>query len=199
MYEIPDPGEGEEAKKPEMQLAEEQPDLGSSALQSLEAWSNMWAHILDDGRTTYVKPEDMEEEAWEAKMGEIAEEDKVDRFRSLELHTKVPGVEAAWTSKIVGDTQPYTKGEGTVTFAYNVVRSLRWPGAVAVAKGGKFVNVYIGWGIKRGDTAQQPNVPGSVMDDPGEPTEMPEPNPKEEPVEAVEEDTNAQGEDLEDD
>ena len=39
----------------------------------------MWAHILDDGRTTYVKPEDMDDEAWEAKMAEIGEEDKVDR------------------------------------------------------------------------------------------------------------------------
>ena len=64
----------------------------------------MWAHILDDGRTTYVKPEDMDDEAWEAKMAEIGEEDKVDRFRGLELHTKVPGVEGAWTSKVVGDT-----------------------------------------------------------------------------------------------
>ena len=71
LYEIPDAGEGEEAKKPEMQLAEEAPPLGSGDLLPLEAWSNMWAHILDDGRTTYVKPEDMEDDVWEAKMAEI--------------------------------------------------------------------------------------------------------------------------------
>ena len=40
-----------------------------------------------------------------------------------------------------------------------------------MAKGGKFVNIYIGWGIKKGDTAQQPTVPGIVQDDPNEPEE----------------------------
>ena len=90
-------------------------------------------------------------------MGEIAEEDKVDRFRGLELHTKVPGVEGAWTSKVAGDTQTYNKGEGTITFAYNVLRSLRWPGAVTVAKGGKFVNIYIGGG---NDTATSKYIQG---------------------------------------
>ena len=115
-------------------------------------------------------------------MGEIAEEEKVDRFRGLELHTKVPGVEGAWTSKVAGDTQTYNKGEGTITFAYNVLRSLRWPGAVTVAKGGKFVNIYIGWGLKKGDTAQNPTNPGAVQEDPDEPVEEPEPTPKDEPV-----------------
>ena len=62
MYEIPEAAEGEEGVKPEMQLAdsEAQPAMGSTELLPLEAWSNMWAHILDDGRTTYVKPDDME-------------------------------------------------------------------------------------------------------------------------------------------
>ena len=68
---------------------------------------------------------------------------------------------------------------------------------MTVAKGGKFVNVYVGWGIKRGDTAQKPVEPGSVQDDPIEPKEMPEPNPKDAPVEVVEEETKEEGEDSE--
>jgi len=43
--------------------------------------------------------------------------------------------------------------EGTVSYAVNVVRSLRWPGAVTVAKGGKFCNFYIGYGLKKGDSS----------------------------------------------
>ena len=38
-------------------------------------------------------------------------------------------------------------------------------------------------------------VPGVVLEDPKEPTEMPEPNPKDEPVAAVEDDTEAKGSD----
>jgi hypothetical protein len=38
-------------------------------------------------------------------------------------------------------------------------------------------------------------APGIVLEDPKELTEMPEPNPKDEPVAAPEEDTNAQGSD----
>jgi hypothetical protein len=48
----------------------------------------------------------------------------------------MPGLEFAWLSKVVGDIQPYNQlppKEGTVTYAVNVIRSLRWPGAVTVA------------------------------------------------------------------
>ena len=107
----------------------------------------------------------------------------------------------AWSSKIVGDTQQYTKGEGTITFAHNVVRSLRWPGAVTVSKGGKFVNIYVGLGIKHGDTSYKPVEPGDVLEDPSEPKEMPEPNPKDAPPEKLEDDTGEKDgeEDEEDD
>ena len=38
-------------------------------------------------------------------------------------------------AKVCGDTQAYNiaGGEGTKTYAVNVIRSLRWPGAVSVA------------------------------------------------------------------
>ena len=58
----------------------------------------------------------------------------MERFRIVSEHT-VQGMEIAWLSKIVGDSQPYNQTggkEGTVTYAVNVIKSLVWPGAVTV-------------------------------------------------------------------
>ena len=59
----------------------------------------------------------------------------------------------------------------------NVIRSLRWPGAVTVAKGGKFTNIYVGYGLKRGDPSFNPVEPPMVQSDPTDQSEMPEPTP----------------------
>jgi len=63
----------------------------------------------------------------------------------------------------------------------NVIRSLRWPGAVTVSKGGKCTSVYVGYGMKKGDPSYNPVEPPSVCADPDEVNEMPEPNPLTEP------------------
>ena len=93
-----------EGEKAEMRLAEEPPTLNSTELQSLEAWGNLYPNILKAGRTTHVKPDDVDDETWEAQVADLAETDKVEeRFRAIQEHTKIPGLEASWTSKIVGD------------------------------------------------------------------------------------------------
>ena len=48
----------------------------------------------------------------------------------------------------------------------NVVKSLRWPGAVTVAKGGHFCSIYVGDGIKKGDSSINPVEPPQVFADP---------------------------------
>ena len=101
-YEMTEPEN--EGDKVEMKLAEEPPTLNSTELQSLEAWGNLYPNILKAGRTTHVKPDDVDDETWEGQLAEIAETDKVEeRFRMLQEHTKIPGLESAWTSKVVGD------------------------------------------------------------------------------------------------
>jgi len=72
----------------------------------------------------------------------------------------------------------------------NVIKSLRWPGAVTVSKGGKFANVYVGYGLKRGDTSFSPTEPPEVLKDPVDQPENPEPTPLEAPEEPVEDDTD---------
>jgi hypothetical protein len=57
----------------------------------------------------------------------------------------------------------------TVSYAVNVVKSLRWPGAVTVAKGGKHTNIYVGYGIKRVDPSFYPTSPPVVDSEPTDP------------------------------
>ena len=67
---------------------------------------------------------------------------------------------------------------------------------MTVSKGGKFTNIYIGNGMKRGDSSLNPTEPPDVQADPSEPAEMPEPTPLTEPV-AVEEKAAEEGEEAE--
>lgn len=148
-------------------------------LKSLEAWGNTHPIILLNGRTAYVAPPEMDEEAAnEYKERMEATDPPVDRFRGGNEHKGMPGTMTdpenpesegiSFLSKIVGDTQGYTKptGEGSVSYSTNVIRSLRWPGAVTCCKGGKFMNVYVGHGLKRGDTSFSPTEPPEVLNDP---------------------------------
>lgn len=69
----------------------------------------------------------------------------------------------AWVYRLSGDSQPYSKGEGTAIYACAVVKSLRWPGAITVAKGGKApCTIYVGDGIKKGDFSYNPTEPPEV-------------------------------------
>ena len=104
-------------------------------------------------------------------------------------------MESAWISKIVGDSQQYNqipnpfrkeKSEGPITYAVNVIKSLRWPGSITIAKGGKFTNIYIGNCQKRADSSFNPTEPPEVQRDPVDSTEQPEPTPFNEPAAVVE-------------
>ena len=65
------------------------------------------------------------------------------------------------------------------SYAVNMLTSNRWPGAVTVAKGGKFCNIYIGDGLKRGDQCFSPNEPPKMCSDPTDSvSEIPEPQGK---------------------
>jgi hypothetical protein len=79
--------------------------------------------------------------------------------------------------------------EGTSIYAVNVIKSLRWPGALTAAQNGKFVSVYVGYGLKRGDVCFNPIEPPEIMKDPIDQSEQPEPTPLVAPQEPPEPDT----------
>ena len=77
-----------------------------------------------------------------------------------------------------------------MTYAVNMLKSLRWPGALTVAKGGKFCSIYVGYGLKSGDASMNPTEPPEVQRDPEDQEEMPEPTPLVAPQEPAEPDTD---------
>ena len=169
----------------EVKFSEEFAFPKTEELKDIKAWSNVHPQILKAGRTTHLPPNVPEEEL-EAAMGELETKDPAaERFRDIGEHVLFAGEQPVWISKVVGDTHQYTEGgaEGeTISYAVNVIKSLRWPGAVTVAKGGKCTTVYVGYGMKKGDPSYSPTEPPAVQEDPEEESEMPEPNPLTEPV-----------------
>jgi len=160
-------------------FAEEFAVPGTEELKSLEAWGHRHQIVLKAGRITHSEPLGMSEEDKEAHMTAVAESDStVDRYRGINEDAPVfTGMESSWTSKLVGDQQPYNQlppKDGTTTYAVNVLKSLRWPGALTVAQNGKFASVYVGYGLKRGDVCFNPTEPPEVQKDPSDQNENPE-------------------------
>jgi radial spoke head protein 4A len=98
----------------------------------------------------------------------------------------------AWSIKVHGEKGLYTVADATKSYRVTAVRSLIWPGAVTVAQGSRFANVYIGYGLKygtlvpkkesgeplAGTTPYLPLLPEAVMEEPTELLEHAEPNPE---------------------
>lgn len=106
-------------------------------LKSLETWGHAHPVILQAGRIVHMADPKLTEEEKEELFIKLMEQDpSVDRFRGLNEDAPIAGLETAWLSKVVGDLQPYNQlppKDGITTYAVNVIKSLRWPGAVTVA------------------------------------------------------------------
>ena len=173
----------EDDETKEVKFSEEFTFPKTDDLRDIKAWSNVHQVILQAGRCTHIPPANVPDEELEGVMGELEGKDPtVERFRDIGEHALF-GEQPAWISKVVGDTHQYTEGgEGeTVSYAINVIKSLRWPGSITVSKGGKCTTVYVGYGLKKGDPSYNPVEPPMVQKDPDEGEEMPEPNPATEP------------------
>lgn len=89
-----------------MKFAEEFNIPSTEELKSLEVWGNVQSSILKVGRTSHIAPDGLGDEEKEAYLAqkEAEGDTAVERFRSLNEHTPMPGLETSWLSKIVGDT-----------------------------------------------------------------------------------------------
>jgi hypothetical protein len=171
----------EEVTPAVMKMDEEFALPPTEELNNLEVWGNVHAEINMSGRTAHVAPDHLGEEDKEAFLAEMSEkEPATERFRALQEQTPMPGLEFAWVKKIVGDQQSYNsakEGGNATTYAVNVLKSLKWPGAITVHKCGKFCSIYVGDGMKVGANSMSPTEPPEVQRDPEDETEMPEPTP----------------------
>jgi hypothetical protein len=145
-----------------------------------------WVHaremVLMNGRTAY--PELDEETADPDLLKKIEQQREEDPPQPLhksigEDFPSDEGVSKDWSCKAFGDSASYKFGEDMRSYAVTSVTSTRWPGAVTVAQGSKYANLYVGYGLKRDTLPFFPVAPADVMDEPKDLEENGEPNPEE--------------------
>lgn len=141
-----------------------------------EAWTHMQPHILKNGRTTHKEiPDEDEDNA--AQVAKEREAQAADPARDLIRGLTGDGLE--WTIKQAGDStlyrNPMDPSGKPKSNAVTYVRSLSWPGAVCVVRGGHFANLYVGYGLAAGEPDFFFPAPPDVQDEPLDPGEVDEP------------------------
>lgn len=125
-----------------IKVVEEIPAFTTDKLKGADGWVHLPRGLLNCGRTTALPaPEDLDEEAATAWLEDQAAKDPIPApLAALTEDKPVEGRDGSWVFKTVGDLQPYKPaGEGeNVSYAVNVVESVRWPGSVTVAKNGEW-------------------------------------------------------------
>ena len=178
----------------------------------------MWVHaepaILLNGRTTHLDPDendkgdDEEFDPDEAKKAIEAADPYDKRLKSLseDAHVKVSSTMkiSPWNLRLMGDSTQYGV-EGAPNKAVSngvvVVRSMIWQGAYSLYYKGKILQFYIGNGQKSTHPKSMfPVNPPTVLDDPEEYGEGPEPTPLHAPpVEEKKEEDKKEDDDGDDD
>ena len=71
------------------------------------------------------------------------------RLKPITADAPVKGMKSAWVLKMKGDQSTNVDARGqSVHYGVVVVRSLRWPGSYTCFKGGRWMQIYIGDGLK---------------------------------------------------
>lgn len=148
-------------------------------LKSQEAWIHMLPHILLNGRTTHKELEEPDDDPANQKAyAKAKEEQAADPVREVIRGLAGDGLE--WSIKQAGDPTMYRSSPdpnvAPKSDVVTCVRSLSWPGAVTICKGGKFTSLYIGYGLGAAEPAFFPPAPPDVQDEPEDWGEVEEPH-----------------------
>lgn len=175
-----DPEEGE-IKMPE-----------TNQMRDLGMWVHAKPNILFNGRTAHLDPEEPAEmpegeefDPEEAKKQLEAADPFEPRLKQLTMDQRVK-VSASmkvcpWNIRCMGDQTMYSdEKDPKVTVSNNVVivRSMIWPGSCSLYYKGRVLQIYLGNGQKNTHPQSMfPVEPPTVLDDPEEYGEGPEPTP----------------------
>jgi len=198
------------------EIEEDAPEEGeivmpsSNQMNDLKMWVHANPNILRNCRTSHAEPEEPEDapedydidvekkkieaaDPYEQRLKPISEDAKVKLSASVRSH--------AWVVKICGDASEYAKEENPKQVECNavvVVRSLHWPGAYTFYFKERVLQVYMGNGHKHELKSNYfPLQPPSVLNDPEEYLDGPEPTPLEEPVAEAEDEEGSKKEESE--
>lgn len=200
----------EEAGKNKIKQAEETDALfNHEELATQAGWNHASPHLLSTGKSTWPDleafPEGTLSEAQTAEIQAAAEnEAEKGMLEGLEAdleEIKPEDAEGspAWSIKVFGDKALYTFADSQKSHRVTAVRSNIWPGAVTVAQGTRYANIYVGYGLKsgalvgpdpktglplRGTCPFSPLEPGDIMEEPKDLEEQEEPNPQQDEAES---------------
>jgi len=155
-------------------------------------WVYAKTNILLNGRTTHLDPEEPtdlgdgeefdpeeakkaieEADPFEKRLKSIAEDAQIKRTGSVKI--------CPWNVRLMGDTTEYADekvANQTVSNGVALVRSMIWPGAYSLYNRGRVIQIYLGNGHKNTQVKSMfPVNPPTVLDDPDEYDEGPEPTP----------------------
>lgn len=181
---------------------------GHDELKTQAGWKHAASFLFSNGKSSWPDFEKLAEDP--KNEGLISEEEKAAIEAKIAAegdHPILEGVEQdleelkgedapegslAWSIKVCGDQGIYTVNDAPKTYRVTAMKSLIWPGAVTVAQGTKFSNIYVGYGLKcgslvpptkdsgeplKGTSPFYPLVPADIMDEPNDLEEHEEPNP----------------------
>ncbi|CAD7696505.1 unnamed protein product [Ostreobium quekettii] len=165
----------------EIEKNEEFQSLESREMGNATNWSHRHPHLKRQGRCQPHVREPPEGEEEEFVPTEEEQEQGPEPLATLENDAEV-NAGPAWTPL-------YSSHNENVKYQVACVRSNLWPGACAVWGGGRFANIYVGWGIKNLPLTPLPPPPINPEFDLAlmESTELPPKPAEEEPAEGEEE------------
>jgi len=187
--------ENEEPEEPGGPLEPPQPNeefsmpLPAELLQK-EAWTHMVPGLLKDGRTNPEPPKeegefegDNAEQEYKKYMEKYMQKKEDDPAKDIIRGIAEDGLD--WVVKQAGDPtlfadplNPKNKENPLLkpkSNAVTFVRSLAWPGAVTASFKDSYTNIYIGYGLKAGESGFFPAAPNDIQDEPEDPGEQKEP------------------------
>jgi radial spoke head protein 4A len=205
-----EPDDAEEAKKNSIRVVEGALEAfpGHEALATLEGWVHSSPALLSTGKSGWPDLDSLEEGTLpEETINAINAQKDAEPEKAMlegvgpdleELKPEEAEGSPAWNIKVYGDKGQYTFPDNAKSYRITAVRSLIWPGAVTVAQGTRFANLYVGYGQKcatlvdpykesglplTGASAfssgnfQLPLAPEDVMGEPDDQEEQEEPQP----------------------
>lgn len=145
-FELDEDSDPPVAKLAEAETLNEAFPKPAQELKEPDAWVHHEVELNELGRVTAM-PEETDEN------GDVIEPDE-----PVEPIPPLKAIESEQWSLRLG---PGGAGEysGSVVFA----KSLMWPGAVAVAEGKRFVNIYVGYGVKYEPETYSPPLPAALQ------------------------------------
>merc|ERR1711957_791058 len=214
--------EDEDTGKKSLKAVEEFEFPGHDDLKAEAGWVHASPFLLSTGKSTWPDLEPLTELVSEEVMKELTQQQENEPAHELlegiapdleELKPEGAETSPAWSIRVYGDQGLYNVGDATKSYRVTGVRSLVWPGAITVAQGSKFANLYVGNGLKcgslvppakesglslRGTAPYFPLVPDDIEDEPLDLEEQEEPNPQQDDggSDGAEEFDNEEGEDA---